>query len=132
MVVGRYDLDSLWYEVGLVVVMVVVNATEEGGGESGNLHLGCAALPQGGGVLVPPPRPSRRLFAEVLEWVLVGLKDREGGRGGRIRRSVQVHAHLDMVTHFVWVLLQPQRFFHPYFSLMAWLRPFLYGGAGFG
>jgi len=41
-------------------------------------------------------------------------------------------AHLDMVTHFVWVLLQPQRFFHPYFSLMAWLRPFLCDGAGFG
>ena len=92
MVVGRHDLYSLCSELGLVVVMVavVVNATEEGGGESGNLHLGCAALPQGGGVLVPPPRPSRRLFVEVLEMVLVGLNDREGGRGGRIRRSVQV------------------------------------------
>ena len=65
MVVGTHDLDSLWSEVGLVVVMVavVVNATEEGGGESGNLHLLLLSLLQGEGV--PPPRPSRRLFVVV-------------------------------------------------------------------
>jgi len=43
-----------------------------------------------------------------------------------------VGAHLDMVTPFLLVLLQPQRFVHPCFSMMAWLRLFLYGGAGFG
>ena len=76
MVVGRHDLDSLWSDVGLVVatVAVVVNATEEGGGESGNLHLLLFSLRQGGGVLFPPPRPSRRLFAEVLERFLVRVK----------------------------------------------------------
>jgi len=72
-VVRRHDLDSLCSEVGLVVVMVVVvvNATEEGGWESGNLHLLLFSLRQGEGVLFPPPRPSRRLFAEVLERFLV-------------------------------------------------------------